>query len=144
MLPPPPPPLPLPSLMLSPQPRSTAPNAGPSYMHLCPPPHSLPIFLLSIPLLSRQAARMAGMETFTDGSTGKFSTSTKTHTEMKGWRGSSILPTLLHVSFHLSSPQLYYTLPPFPFSNHKYFFSVSIPKSESLWSTCRGTRHSSW
>ncbi|XP_018527818.1 POU domain, class 2, transcription factor 2 isoform X1 [Lates calcarifer] len=38
-------------------------------MHLCLPRTLSPIFLLSIPLLSRQAARMAGMETFTDGST---------------------------------------------------------------------------
>ncbi|KAM8869302.1 POU domain, class 2, transcription factor 2 isoform 6-T6 [Spinachia spinachia] len=56
--------------MLSPQPRSTAPHTGLSYTHLCPPSRTLsPVFQLSIPLLSRQAARMAGMETFTDGST---------------------------------------------------------------------------
>lgn len=62
------------SLMLNPQPRSTAPNTHcPPYTHLCLPRTLAPIFLLSIPLLSRQAARMAGMETFTDGSTGKFS-----------------------------------------------------------------------
>lgn len=47
-----------------------------------PPPQRSPhlFFCSPSPLLSRQAARMAGMETFTDGSTGKFSTFTKTHT----------------------------------------------------------------
>lgn len=53
---------------------STQTHSGPPYTYLCLPRILLsPIILLSIPLLSRQAARMAGMETFTDGSTGKFS-----------------------------------------------------------------------
>uniref|UniRef100_A0A3Q2X8V2 POU domain protein n=1 Tax=Haplochromis burtoni TaxID=8153 RepID=A0A3Q2X8V2_HAPBU len=49
---------------------STQTHSGPPYTYLCLPRILLsPIILLSIPLLSRQAARMAGMETFTDGST---------------------------------------------------------------------------
>ncbi|XP_039474939.1 POU domain, class 2, transcription factor 2 isoform X3 [Oreochromis aureus] len=49
---------------------STQTHSGPPFTYLCLPRILLsPIILLSIPLLSRQAARMAGMETFTDGST---------------------------------------------------------------------------
>ncbi|KAI9515328.1 hypothetical protein NQZ68_026060 [Dissostichus eleginoides] len=51
-------------LMLRPQPQINRPTHWPPSRTLSP------ISLLSIPLLSRQAARMAGMETFADGSTG--------------------------------------------------------------------------
>ncbi|KAK1894755.1 Protein 2 [Dissostichus eleginoides] len=50
-------------LMLRPQPQINRPTHWPPSRTLSP------ISLLSIPLLSRQAARMAGMETFADGST---------------------------------------------------------------------------
>lgn len=52
-----------------------AQTTGPPFTYLCLPRTLSPSFFFSpsIPLLSRQTARMAGMETFTDGSTGKFS-----------------------------------------------------------------------
>ncbi|KAK2844785.1 hypothetical protein Q5P01_011444 [Channa striata] len=86
-----------------------------------------------------QAARMAGMETFTDGSTGKFS-----HPQQQKKtrpRRSELL--FLHVSFHLSTPRLY--TPPFPFlSNHNLSVVCHFKKRRNIEATCRGARLSSW
>lgn len=93
---------------------STQTHSGPPFTYLCLPRILLsPIILLSIPLLSRQAARMAGMETFTDGSTGKFSHPQKQKKKKKEnyskGRKCRDLTLFLHVSFHplLSSAVLY-------------------------------------
>lgn len=120
--------------MLSPSPDQLPHTLAPLPCSSARPPTLSPIFLLSIPLLSRQAARMAGMETFTDGNTGKFPTSTNTltrHFVLNGG-GGIILQALLRVRFHVCSPRLQFTLPPLFCSEITHLLHVSSKKKRKI------------
>lgn len=142
----PPSPLTSPQLNSEPPPQIISPLCPSSLftgpLHAPLPPHTSPPSLLSIPLVSRQAARMAGIETFTDGSTGKFSHPPKE----KRFLDSQIcilitsLCTMLPPSILLSLfslPLFGYTVSfPFPFSIICLFYINS--KAERSWSNFKG------